>query len=287
MKNIILGLFVLFLFGCEKNIESPNNESEEISIASIGDGQSEESFTTVFNDVMSTYASDILSNDGNSQKCYKVEIEKQNGQQPFPIVVTITFPKTGCIGEDGKVRRGQIETTYTQKISVPGGESTTTFIDFSVDSIKIEGTHKIKNLVEPAQIMIYPPQYNFKWEVKVLGGRLTFPNGEYSEWSSTKVIEQVLGSHTQIMSDNLFRILGSSRGSIKKGNKNILWESQIIEPLLRKSVCPYIVKGKIKTVRKNSISGELTVAVLDFGNGECDNLASLTVNGETKTVKFK
>jgi hypothetical protein len=39
------------------------------------------------------------------------------------------------------------------------------------------------------------------------------------------------------------------------------------------------VKGRIRTIRINSLPTSPWVAVLDFGNGNCDNLAIITING--------
>jgi len=64
------------------------------------------------------------------------------------------------------------------------------------------------------------------------------------------------------------------------GNRNIeastgfTQDAQVIEALRRETTCPYFVSGSIQITRNN---GE---GVLDFGSGDCDNTAILTVNGE-------
>ena len=50
----------------------------------------------------------------------------------------------------------------------------------------------------------------------------------------------------------------------------------ITKPLIKPDDCYYIVEGTIEY----RLDGEVA-AVVDYGNGECDNIATKTVNGET------
>ncbi len=54
------------------------------------------------------------------------------------------------------------------------------------------------------------------------------------------------------------------------------YEKIITKPLVKTDDCKYIVEGTIEYL----LDGE-TVAIVDFGNGECDNIATKTVDGET------
>lgn len=302
MKKILLLLgFTLILFSCKKE-NSDNSVEQEIElskIASEGDASSEQSYGQIFDDVMGT--SDEVGNFGTgifgreygldtAQRCFTVRIERPNAPQPFPVIVTINFPQSGCVGPDGRVRRGQMKTTYTNRLMVPGAESITTFFNYSVDSVTVGGTYKVKNIVEPIQITIFPPQYNHKWLVTVVGGRLGYPNGSVVEWNSTKTIEQIEGSHTIPITDNIFKITGNANGvtvrriGMTGPSVSTWWNSEIIEPLFKKVTCRWIVKGKIKTIRRNLSNTSPWVAVFDFGDGRCDNQATLNINGNVRTI---
>ena len=63
----------------------------------------------------------------------------------FPVKVVIDFGTTGCRGLDGHYRKGKIITEYTNRLIVPGAFATTRFDGFYVDTIKVEGIHKITN----------------------------------------------------------------------------------------------------------------------------------------------
>jgi len=297
MKNflILIGL-CLILFSCKKENSQNTVDTQEIElskVASEGDAQSEQSYSQIFDDVMGTsdevgvYGTGIFGREyglDTSQRCFTVRVERPNAPQPFPVIVVITFPQSGCMGPDGRVRRGQIKTTYTNRLIVPGAESITTFLNYSIDSVTVGGTYKVKNMVEPIQITIFPPQYNHKWLINVVGGRLGYPNGNVVEWNSTKTIEQVEGSHTLPIQDNVFKIIGSSNGASIRNYVSTWWNSETIEPLFKRTTCRWIVKGKIRTVRRNLSNTSPWVGILDFGNGTCDNIATLNVNGNIRTI---
>lgn len=297
MKNFLILIgFCLILFSCKKENSDNPIETQEIElskVASEGDAQSEQSYSQIFDDVMGTsdevgvYGSGIFGREyglDTAQRCFTVRLERPNAPQPFPVIVVISFPQSGCMGPDGRVRRGQIKTTYTNRLIVPGAESITTFLNYSIDSVTVGGTFKVKNMVEPIQITIFPPQYNHKWLITVVGGRLGYPNGNVVEWNSTKTIEQVEGSHTLPIQDNVFKIIGSSNGASIRNSVSTWWNSETIEPLFKRTTCRWIVKGKIRTVRRNLSNTSPWFGILDFGNGTCDNIATLNVNGNIRTI---
>ena len=54
------------------------------------------------------------------------------------------------------------------------------------------------------------------------------------------------------------------------------YEKIITKPLVKTDDCKYIVEGTIEVL----LDGE-TVAIIDYGDGECDNIATKTVDGKT------
>ena len=45
--------------------------------------------------------------------------------------------------------------------------------------------------------------------------------------------------------------------------------------------CDYVVKGKIEYIKDGAV-----VATVDFGDGECDNIATKTVDGVDHEIKL-
>ena len=70
-------------------------------------------------------------------------------------------------------------------------------------------------------------------------------------------------------------IRSSNTGSKKTYSKNILI------PLERIDGCDYVVNGKIEYIKDGAV-----VATVDFGDGQCDNIATKTVDGVDHEFKL-
>jgi hypothetical protein len=203
-------------------------------------------------------------------RCFTTTITHPNNTL-FPAIVILDFGTTGCPGPDGRVRRGKIITEYTNRLIYPTAMATTTFDGFYVDNVHVEGTHKIINTSTGTS--------NRQFTVEVRDAKLTKPNGDYIKWKSDRVITQIEGFITPDFHDDIFSITGTAEGLVKRGNLLVGWTSSVTEPLIKRLTCRWIVKGRIRTVRLNTDPNNPWVAVLDFGNGICDNLAIVTING--------
>jgi hypothetical protein len=163
---------------------------------------------------------------------------------------------------------------------VPGSSATTTFENHKIDSISIEGTYKIKNTTS-----IGNSQTQFT--IEVMDGKLSKPNGNFSRWTGHKLRTQIEGNGTLLPVDDIFKISGHAQGQVKHGNILFGWRSEIIEPLYRKFLCRWVQKGVVKTWRENLLSTSPWVALLNYGNGNCDNQATLTINGNTHQITLR
>lgn len=201
-------------------------------------------------------------------RCFTITVVP-NIPHVFPKTVTIDFG-TGCLGRDGKYRKGKIVSIYTNPMILPGAKVSTTFVDYYVDSFKIEGTHITENTSTS----------NMQgWKIVVIDGKITNTNStNWRKWNSTKNILQVEGNGTpHLPMDDVYKITGSARGSNSAGHT---WASLVLEPLIKKFTCPWIVKGTVKLVRDGR------EALLDYGNGVCDNIAIIYINGVPHIIRL-
>jgi hypothetical protein len=146
---------------------------------------------------------------------------------------------------------------------VPGAKVSTTFIDYYVDSFKIEGTHITENTSTS----------NMQgWKIVVINGKITNTNtNRWRKWNSTKNVLQIEGNGTpHFPLDDVYKITGNARGSNSAGHT---WAALVVDPLIKKFTCPWIVKGKVQLLRDGR------EALLDYGNGNCDNQAIIYING--------
>jgi hypothetical protein len=289
---VILSFFfsLLMIVSCskEKSLTASDSQEEQVSSASgESSAEAENTFAETFDDVMGVSNEVGVAGSGvfygrpdtltPTARCFTVTITHPNNT-PFPVHVVTDFGTSGCLGPDGHIRRGKIISDYSNRLIYPGAVATTTFDGFYVDSVHVEGTHKISNISIGSTSRIF--------RVEVINGKLTKPGGNYIEWNSTKTITQIEGLFTSDPRDDVFKIEGSASGFVKRGNLLVHWESTITEPLIRRVTCRWIVKGRIRTMRINlpNPNNSPWVAVLDFGTGGCDNQATITINGITHQI---
>ncbi len=204
----------------------------------------------------------------DSNRCFTITVVPQT-PGVFPKTVTMDFG-AGCLGRDGKLRKGKIITVFTGKMKIPGSKATTTFDGYKVDSVTVKGTHEVTN---------NSLSNNNIFTTKVIEGKLIWNSGRWVTWSSVRTVTQLEGNGTPNWPiDDIYSITGGGRGENSRGNS---WAHEVIEPLIKKFTCRWISKGVLR-IRFNNTNG-----VLNFGNGECDNKATLTVNGNVKIITLR
>ena len=73
----------------------------------------------------------------------------------------------------------------------------------------------------------------------------------------------------------------SSTFNLRGKKKSSRYKRNIIKPLVKIDGCDYIVEGKIEFIKTGAV-----VATLDFGDGQCDNIAIKTVGGVDHEIKL-
>jgi hypothetical protein len=293
-RNLYLSLscvacISLYIISCKKDGSSNDNPVEKqefASVTSASDAEAEGVFNDVFDNVIGVNTEVGIGGTGifagtrvpasqgeeilggarglDTTHCFTVNIVPLDSGTIFPLRVIIDFG-TGCTALDGKTRKGKIITEYSNSLVIPGATATTTFDGYYVNDIKVEGTHTVTN---------GSTANNRSFTVEV-DGKLSRDNGNFSEWNSTKTIAQVSGLGTPwVPADDVFEVTGSANGAVKIGDKLYEWNTKITNPLSKQFGCRYIAKGTIGLYKNSTL-----VALLDYGQGDCDNKATLTVNG--------
>jgi hypothetical protein len=289
----ILLVWSLFIISCAKEKSGSGADQQEMEISKVSsesDGEAELIFNSLFDDAMgvndevgmagtgvfgiNTPLGSTGGNEGTQRpnSCFTVTVTHPQGT-PFPVHVVIDFGTTGCPGPGGHIRTGKIIIDYTNRLIIPGAVATTTFDQFYIDSVNVTGTHRIENTTLPGTVAR-------RFTVDVIHGKLLKPNGNYTEWDSHKVITQIDGISTPTVHlDDVFKIEGAAHGKVKRGTLIVVWQSTITDPLIKRFNCRWIVRGRIRTVRATTTTTSPWVAILDFGQGDCDNLAVIIING--------
>lgn len=289
-------ILALFISSCKKEVSNDNLSAQEEEQASMTMSESDAEAEIVFNDVFDNVmganndvgmeGTGIFGRSNNAfsletartdslTRCFSVTITQITAGSVFPLRIVLDFGN-GCLGRDGHTRYGKIITTYTNRLIVPGASATTTFDGFKIDSILVQGTHKVTNT---------STSNHHQFKVDVESAKLTHPNGNFTEWNSHKTITQIEGNASVALPfDDIYKVEGESNGKVKRGDRLFAWRTEIVEPLIKKFSCRWISKGRVRIVRVSSAANSPWVSVLDYGNGNCDNQATITINGVVRQI---
>lgn len=279
---------IVFFTACKKENKSNDDQlSSDAKLAITDDAQADLVYDDVFTNVMGTDNDAGIGTgigvfgrtsgetttgrvDGldTTAPCFTVTRVPQ-APGVFPKTITIDFG-TGCTGPDGRTRKGKLVTVYTGPMIVAGSQATTTFVNYYVDSLKIEGTHIVKNN-STSSTRIFTRT--------VTNGKITRPSGNYVQWNATHTNTQTGGSATPFIPlDDEFDITGTATGTNYRNTHTVSWSRTITNPLHKRFICHWFNKGTVVlTINAHT-------ATLDFGNGGCDNQATITIGGQTYPI---
>lgn len=186
-----------------------------------------------------------------------------------PHKMTIDFGTTNCLCNDGRYRRGQIIVTFAGKYRDSGYVRTISFNNYYVNDNQVTGTKQITNMGHNSNGHLY---YN----ISVNGAIILDSNKGTITQVSTRTRTWVNGENTQARIDDVYEITGS--GTLTRPNNTTVAEN-ISSPLVVALNCKWIKQG----VMQLTPQGKAT-RTLNYGNGNCDNQAVLTVGNKTKTI---
>ncbi|WP_299162587.1 hypothetical protein [uncultured Tenacibaculum sp.] len=270
VQKKLSGLFIigLLLFAsCESN--------EDLNLDSV---TTEEALNVVLADDISAEIDEVVEDDGiesgfesksattpsNHPSCVeRTSVDTANGK-----IVTLDFGD-GCVGKRGREFAGKIIIEYVKTDT--SFSKTLTFENFSVEGNSVEGG---KSIVKVKENSNGNPEATFNIDIKI-----TLEPGVEIIKKGTKVKEKIEGTSTDDRGDDVYSISGNWESISKNG---VVKTATITTNLRREWACKYIVSGVIE------ISRDGATATLDFGDGSCDNLATLTdANGDTKEITLK
>jgi len=196
-------------------------------------------------------------------------------------VLTIDFGTSPCLCKDNRYRQGQIISSYTGKYRDSGTIISTTFNNFYVGvnntaMNQITGTKTVTNNGHNAA-------GNLNWTIVAALNVLKANNGGTVIFNETRNREMIAGESTPfIFSDDKFQVTGSANGTTARGDN---YTAQVLtgHELIRDMSCPkHFTQGQVDIT-----VGTKPTMTLDYGSGTCDNSATVTRNGKTKTITLK
>ena len=251
----------LALTSCQKENVTPKETFNANTGAALADAAySEVNMATDMGD-------DAFKNEG----CAVVTID----MVAMPHVMTIDYGM-GCVGRDARNRQGQVIVTFDQaNLDVPGVNIHTSFNNYFVNGRQYTGSVDRHHDGLNAN---HNPSYTVTANVTVYEPGGASSNSVFSQQTQ----EIVAGSSTQTKSDDVSSFTGTASGTDINGNS---FGETITSSLIKKRQpgCSFFY---VQGVVVNQTVGQ-PVKTTDYGTGGCDNLADVTINGNTQTITLQ
>ncbi len=188
--------------------------------------------------------------------CATVTITPASG---FPKTIVIDFG-TSCTHR-GITRSGKINIVLSDSVRRTGSTAVMTFTNYYVNGYKVEGQYTWTNTSTPTVR---------SWRRDTENGKITAPDARYWLHHGTRNVVQTAGVGTPSIIDDVFSITGTHSVT---NSSNQTRTCTVLEALQKKNNCANIDQGKLK------VQGLNHYATIDFGDGTCDNLATISIDG--------
>jgi hypothetical protein len=288
-KILALGFFaILSIVSCNRDDKETNGviTADEASVNSKIDIASDDVTEIVeseFNETQNNAAIENRSSGSFSPSsrlliCATVTRVPAFGTQLTPgteVTKTITFGNEngGCTLANGNVVQGTIIITFTYQPTATSPTINYEFVNFFHNQIELNGNRTFTRTLA-AQTLIPTVVMNMNMTA-------TFPDGRIFTRVGTRTRTIIAGFDTPaIWIDDRYQVTGSWTTTFPN---TTIQTSTITTPLTVRMSCrevnkPLLVQGVI-TFQRNGNS-----ATLDYGTGECDNLAVFTINGNSYNI---
>ncbi len=285
--NRLLTAFVIFtlsagLFACKKtasrDITAAPDVETQTTIELSADQAIADNLTEDANNAFMEAAADknLLGSNFTSKPvetsnilaCATISVTPAFG---FPKTIVIDFGAGSCVSANGVFHKGKINVVLTDSVRKPGSKAVMTFVNYYVNNFKKEGTITWTNTSIPS---------TRSWQRKVENGKITAPNGMYWLHNGVRDVVQIAGVNTPgTLMDDIYLTTGNHTVTNAAGKTR---DCFITEALQRKISCDNISAGKLQ------VQGAGHIAVIDFGNGDCDKTATISIDGqEPKTIPLR
>lgn len=183
-----------------------------------------------------------------------------------PRTITIDYGTTNCLCRDGRFRRGIVVISYTGTRRTAGSSFSVAFTNYFVNDNAVTGSITGSYTLNGTN-----PVINRSSNITI-----TTPTNVSSNRTATRTIEMIAGYATpSVRTDDVFLISGNS-SMTRNGATHT---QNITTPLRREGSCNWLVSGVMTTTH-----GTRGTRTIDYGTGNCDNQATVTMNGRTRTI---
>lgn len=186
----------------------------------------------------------------------------------WPKTLTINYGTDDCQGEDGFVRSGMLTCEVSKDFSEDEAEMKISFFDFKLNDNTIAGDLYIIN------------KSVGNYSVSLKNGIITTKTQKNISREAELQYTQITGTKTITdNADDKFSISGTAMGMNSEGEA---FKSTITTSLFVDFNCKYAGRGASEIQTENE-----STMTIDYGNGSCDNEATVIVDGKDYNITIK
>lgn len=213
---------------------------------------------------------DTVCVNGIWDDCVKVSICRSRGKR----LVRLNFGDEGCLGSDGKTRKGTIIYSFNRRFSQLNSQVAIHFENYEVDGIGVEGTKIVKNTASKEE----KPRHS----IQVKDAQITFRDGSVRSWSSTRVRIWQQGFTTPFdLRDDIYSVQGVYEGTNRLGNE---FKIESLSPLIYRGACWLQGFRLPSSGIVHIMPGENADRTVNFGEGTCDNTYEVSIGEDTYDI---
>lgn len=184
-----------------------------------------------------------------------------------------TYPKsilidygTSCTDPNGRTRSGRLQALLSAPLSDSGAELQILPDSFYVDGVQVEGKETISNLSTGGKLI---------FSSQITQGTLLWPDGRSLQDSSSHMLMQTAGMGTQTLLDDVYQVTGDSYLSLSDHTSLTMHTTSGLE---KSMLCQDYLSGILEITYLGQ------TASIDFGNGTCDNKATVTIGNQSEVI---
>ncbi len=269
---------MLFTASCKKNTEVANSASDDlVSASDSGQGDEENAAVADMVDAASPQDATVSSSATVADAADLARLMSACYTRTYDAAtrtLTLNFGTTNCLCPDGRYRRGIIQAVFSGPYRQAGAVVTITHTNYFVNDNQHLGTRTINNLGSGS------------FDMSMQNASIIYANnGGTTSWSSTRRYTRTAGFGTATILDDAYSITGSLTGTNRRG---VTYTAAIQQPLVKKfaiGCARHFISG---TIQLSNTNGRTLLLNYDpTGTAACDNVASVTINGNTYTITLR
>ena len=280
--SILIALSLITFYACEENEDTvtekiTDEEEAMVTIDASADNVTEaldyevDYFTSSTESVQSLGSSYKSTEELGWGRRFLLGVAPEITVEPegweFPKTITIDYGD-GMELLNGRIISGIIQIELSGPPMEDGATRYITFENFAIDTVQITGygLRTFTGGVETERRFSCENEFTFTFS----DGTVLHRNGER---------ERILAEGFETPydnSDDLITITGFVNYEIEGGSS---FSKTIIDPLIKTGTCRFIVQGVVSFTYNSEFFAEL-----DYGDGTCDDIATITKDGETRQI---